>query len=74
MTKQQGTEVADLMLAVGLLPCSKYKSQMADLNRIAGAVVVELLPYNWQWTGINELYRNISRSVRARRSSHAFAS
>jgi len=25
--------------------------------------VVELLPYNWEWTGICELYRNISRSV-----------
>ena len=29
----------------------------------AGAVVLELLPYNWEWRGISEVYVNITRSV-----------
>lgn len=28
----------------------------------AGAAVYELLPYNWEWRQISELYRNITRS------------
>lgn len=29
----------------------------------AGAVVLELLPYNWEWKGISTLYCNITGSV-----------
>ena len=35
-----------------------------------GAVVLELLPYNWEWQGISEVYRNLSASVG---SVHHFA-
>ncbi|PSC75577.1 hypothetical protein C2E20_1509 [Micractinium conductrix] len=28
-----------------------------------GAVVLELLPYNWEWHGISEIYLNLTRSV-----------
>jgi hypothetical protein len=28
-----------------------------------GAVVLELLPYNWEWQGISEIYLNLTRSV-----------
>ena len=28
-----------------------------------GAVVLELLPYNWEWQGISEVYLNLTRSV-----------
>lgn len=28
-----------------------------------GAVVLELLPYNWEWKGISQLYFNITRSL-----------
>ena len=31
--------------------------------RVAGAVVLELLPYNWEWKGISQLYHNITRSI-----------
>ena len=30
-----------------------------------GAVVLELLPYNWEWRGISEIYVNLTRSVGA---------
>lgn len=29
----------------------------------AGAVVLELLAYNWEWKGISEVYVNITQSV-----------
>lgn len=35
-----------------------------------GAVVLELLPYNWEWRGISEIYLNLTRSVG---SVHHFA-
>jgi capsular polysaccharide biosynthesis protein len=35
-----------------------------------GAVVLELLPYNWEWRGISEIYMNLTRSVG---SVHHFA-
>jgi len=28
-----------------------------------GALVLELLPYNWEWRGISEIYLNLTRSV-----------
>lgn len=28
-----------------------------------GAVVVELLPYNWEWQGISRAYLNLTRSL-----------
>ena len=28
-----------------------------------GAVVLELLPYNWEWQGISEIYVNVTRSM-----------
>ncbi|KAK9806815.1 hypothetical protein WJX72_003692 [[Myrmecia] bisecta] len=28
-----------------------------------GAVVLELLPYNWEWRGVSEIYVNITRSI-----------
>ncbi|KAL4433026.1 hypothetical protein ABPG77_006453 [Micractinium sp. CCAP 211/92] len=28
-----------------------------------GALVLELLPYNWEWHGISEIYLNLTRSV-----------
>jgi hypothetical protein len=35
-----------------------------------GAAVLELLPYNWEWRGISEIYLNLTRSVG---SLHHFA-
>ena len=35
-----------------------------------GALVLELLPYNWEWRGLSEVYRNLTRSVG---SLHHFA-
>ena len=29
----------------------------------AGALVIELLPYNWEWKGISRLYKNLTVSV-----------
>ncbi len=29
----------------------------------AGAAVFELLPYNWQWQGLAEMVRNLTRSM-----------
>jgi hypothetical protein len=29
----------------------------------AGALVVELLPYNWEWQGVSELYLNLTHSL-----------
>ena len=29
----------------------------------AGAMVVELLPYNWEWKGVSRIYKNITRSM-----------
>ena len=29
----------------------------------AGAVVLELLPYNWEWRGVSTIYRNITASL-----------
>jgi len=29
----------------------------------AGAAVVELLPYNWEWRGISQVYANVTRSL-----------
>ncbi len=29
----------------------------------AGAIVLELLPYNWEWRGVSTLYRNITSSL-----------
>ena len=31
--------------------------------RHAGAMVLELLPYNWDWRGISEIYVNLTRSI-----------
>jgi hypothetical protein len=28
-----------------------------------GAVVMELLPYNWEWKGISKIYVNLTRSL-----------
>lgn len=30
---------------------------------VTGAVVLELLPYNWDWKGISEIYVNLTRSL-----------
>lgn len=30
--------------------------------RCAGAVVMELLPYNWEWNGISRTYANLTAS------------
>jgi hypothetical protein len=30
---------------------------------VAGAVVIELLPYNWEWKGVSKIYVNLTRSV-----------
>jgi capsular polysaccharide biosynthesis protein len=35
-----------------------------------GAAVYELLPYNWEWQGLSQLYRNLTASVG---SLHHFA-
>ena len=35
----------------------------ADSCAYAGAVVLELLPYNWDWKGISEIYVNLTRSL-----------
>lgn len=29
----------------------------------AGAMVVELLPYNWEWKGVSKIYKNITQSM-----------
>ena len=29
----------------------------------SGAVVLELLPYNWEWKGISQVYHNVTTSV-----------
>ena len=29
----------------------------------AGALVLELLPYNWEWKGLSEIYLNLTRSL-----------
>ena len=29
----------------------------------AGAMVVELLPYNWEWKGVSRIYKNITSSM-----------
>lgn len=37
--------------------------QLGNLGCYAGAVVLELLPYNWEWRGVSTIYRNITASL-----------
>jgi hypothetical protein len=30
---------------------------------VAGAMVLELLPYNWEWKGVSRIYKNITQSM-----------
>ncbi len=31
--------------------------------KCTGSVVLELLPYNWEWRGVSTIYRNITASL-----------
>lgn len=44
--------------------CCLYYTISTSLYAVhAGAVVLELLAYNWEWKGISEVYVNITQSV-----------
>ena len=32
-------------------------------HSVAGAMVIELLPYNWEWKGVSRIYKNITKSM-----------
>ena len=32
-------------------------------HSVAGAMVMELLPYNWEWKGVSRIYKNITKSM-----------
>jgi hypothetical protein len=58
------------MRATGLL-LSRHGPLLASAVLLPpGATVYELLPYNWEWAGISQLYRNATAGVR---SVHHFA-
>lgn len=39
------------------------EAQSAKRVGPVGAVVLELLPYNWEWKGISQVYHNVTTSV-----------
>jgi hypothetical protein len=39
-------------------------SGMTEWGTSAGASLIELLPYNWEWKGLSKLYKNITSSTK----------